>query len=155
MPVDVARSRLGRARHTQLLAELEETGRVSAAVIAQLDSAIGADVRYAVAARIDSESVEQEESTTTPVILPGEDYIEGDPQRSTKRTLHVSFLVYDLSGGRAVWEEMVLGSAIETYTGSRTEKKTIYPTYPKAPKLDEAFEDACWTLARHLVTPPK
>lgn len=155
MPVDVARSRLGQVRHAQLLADLENAGRVSVAAIAQLDSAIGAVVRYAVVARIDSELVKREESTTTPVILPGEDYHEGDPQRSTRRSLDVSFLVYELSGGRVVWEELVRGSDIATATGSWTEKKTTYPAYPKAPKLRWAFDDACRTLASHLAKPPK
>jgi len=162
MPVDVARSRLGRDRHARLLADLEETGHVSAAAIAQLDSAIGAEVRYVVVARVETEKVGREEGTTgaryTPAIPEAgveESYEEGDPQRSTRRTLDVSFLVYELSNGQAVWDELIRGTDIETATGSWTKKKTTYPVYPKAPKLEGAFDDACRTLAKHMAIPPK
>jgi hypothetical protein len=154
MPVDVARSRLGRIRHARLLADLEETGRISTAAIAQLDSTIGAEVHYAVVARIDSDLVERDESTTTPNYA-AEDYEEGDPQRSTTRTVNVSFLVYELSSGRVMWDEQIRGTIERTATGSWTKKKTTYPLYPKVPKLYLAFDDACWTLARHLANTPR
>ena len=158
MSVDVARSRLGRVRHARLLADLEETGGVSAAAIAQLDSTIGADVRYAVVARIETEEVERHEGTGTPT-----DYSTGKPdtdsgdevERSTKRILSVSFLVYELSNGRAVWEELIRGSDEDTATHSPDGKRTIYPPYPKVPKVEGAFDDACRTLSMHLAKPPK
>lgn len=162
MPVDVARSRLGRARHARLLTDLEETGHVSAAAIAQLDSTIGVDARYVVVARIETEKVEREDGTTgaryTPAIPEAgidASYEEGDPQRSTRRILDVSFLVYELSSGRAVREELIRGTELETATGRWTEKKTTYPAYPKAPRLEASFDDACRTLVKHMAIPPK
>jgi len=158
MPVDVARSRLGRARHVRLLTDLEETGRVSAAAIAQLDSTIGADVRYAVVARIETEQVERREGTTTPI-----DYTTGEwdtdlgdsAARTTTRIVDVSFVVYELSSGRAVWDELIRGSDEETVTHGPDGKRTVYPPYPRVPKLELAFDDACRTLAMHLAKLPK
>lgn len=158
VPVDVARSRLGRARHARLLADLEETGRVSAAAIAQLDSTIGTDARYAVVARIEWDQVDQSEGTSTPI-----DYATGktdtdsgeNTARTTTRALDVSFLVYELSSGRAVWDELIRGSGEETAEHGPEGTKTVYPPYPRAPKSELAFDDACQTLAMHLAKLPK
>ncbi len=157
-PVDVVRARLGRVRHGRLLADLEETGTFSAAAVAEFDSTSGADVRYAVAARIEAERVERDETTTAPVAVPGSPEKEaGDPERSTTRTLAVSFLVYELSGRRVVWSELIHGSHKETAVGHSDDqgKATYYPPYPAVPRLEWAFQDACRKLARHLNTPPK
>ena len=158
VPVDVARSRIGRGRHARLLADLEQTGRVSAAAIAQLDSTIGTDARYAVVARIEWEQVDHSEGTSTPI-----DYTTGSPDtgpgenaaRTTTRALEVSFLVYELSTGKAVWDELIRGSGEETAEHGPEGTKTVYPPYPMAPKPELAFDDACRTLAMHLAKLPK
>lgn len=93
-----ARKAIGADDHDLLLERYERSGRFDGDDLALLDSLIGSQARYVAAARVEDESVDQNEDSQT----DGESGVT-TKTRSAVLRIRVAFSVYDLEARRRVW----------------------------------------------------
>ena len=104
------RSTLGSVAYEDLMDGFDRSGDLTPEELAEMDSLVGDQVRYAAFARVEDSSVSESEN---------EDHSDPDKTTTTlttTRTVRVAFHVYDLQSRRSVWNA--------TLTGEKASAKT-------------------------------
>lgn len=150
------RKAIGADDHDRLLERYEQSGRFDGDDLALLDSLIGPQARYVAAARVEDESVDQNEDSQT----DGESGVT-TTTRSAVLRIRVAFSVYDLEARRRVWTGTITGSDQNSVSETDKPKGLLEGIVdaifggdshqaPETPKADGALRKIFATFAREL-----
>ena len=155
MSAKAVRAGLGPSRHDEIQEQIEQGGRLPDTDLALLDSLIGGQVRYVAVARVEDQSIDQEEKSSTDAET-GVTTIT----RSAVLRIRMAFSVYDLQACRRVWTGTVDGKDKKSASHSDEEAGFVESLlsslfgldkeYPDEPEADPALGKIFTTFAKRL-----